>query len=141
MYIYVCVYLYIRMTAFRDTVSELSSTTKFVYFGTPTGTYAQASERCRSVGMDLAHLTAATQGATIKFSGSGPYVGLNDLAQKLRWVNQLGGNPSNAVWGSGEPNNAGNNEDCGVLSGSKLNDIPCGDGRPTLCSSESWHGR
>ncbi|MGH0153775.1 UNVERIFIED_CONTAM: hypothetical protein FKN15_025265 [Acipenser sinensis] len=36
-------------------------------------------------------------------------------------------------WNSGEPNNAANNEDCGKVTSSKLNDVPCNSEEHWIC--------
>jgi len=63
------------------------------------------------------------------------WIGLSDRASEgdFRWVD--GSEPAFEAWNAGEPNNAGNNEDCAHFWDDRptWNDIPCGERFGTLC--------
>ena len=55
------------------------------------------------------------------------WTGANDRASEGHWVWDSDRSSMNAVWAAGEPNNVGNNEDCGTVGhlAEKMNDFPC----------------
>ena len=59
---------------------------------------------------------------------------MNDLDVEGTWTWISGTTLGFTHWGDGEPNNAGNNEDCGqVRSDGRWNDVNCAGAAPALC--------
>ena len=102
-----------------------------------------ARNLCHSVGYDLAVVDDAGEDADLlqelNRRGLGnTWLGLNDHLAEGQWV-WLDGQPlMYSHWDSGEPNNGGDGEDCGVLMTdegrrSEWDDRDCDSARPFLC--------
>ncbi|MFO0591049.1 MAG: CotH kinase family protein [Polyangiaceae bacterium] len=84
---------------------------------------------------DQATQDAAWAGASSTAGGQW-WIGVNDQSAEGVYV-WTDGTPLNFLdWNAGEPNNAGDSEDCGHLAdwaGGLWNDIPCGDPQNYIC--------
>ncbi|GDX83287.1 hypothetical protein LBMAG42_50980 [Deltaproteobacteria bacterium] len=102
------------------------------YMFCTTGSYwAAASSSCSAVGYHLATMADAAENSWVTgqantyITGSDPWIGFNDLASEGSWVWATGEAVTYTNWGSGEPNNSGN-EDCAHLYDSGVwNDHQC----------------
>ena len=65
------------------------------------------------------------------------WLGINDINSEGNWVYDSSNQPiAFSNWSEGEPNNSGNNEDCGEQWGGNKgawNDISCGSKNPVVC--------
>ena len=102
------------------------------YLFCTTATYwATASSNCAAVGYHLATMADAAENSWVtsatntNITGSDPWFGYNDRASEGSWVWETGESVSYTNWGSGEPNNSGD-EDCAHLYDSGVwNDHRC----------------
>eukprot|EP00300_Choanocystis_sp_HF-7_P036448 c52295_g1_i1.p1 GENE.c52295_g1_i1~~c52295_g1_i1.p1 ORF type:complete len:1389 (+),score=203.76 c52295_g1_i1:41-4168(+) len=104
-------------------------------------TYAQAQATCISHGMQLAQPTnqdeANTIGSMVKTTGANSaYIGINDIVEENAFMLSIFNEPVGYTkWARGEPNNAGNIEDCvESYQDGNWNDIPCDALRFFVCS-------
>ncbi|MSQ02302.1 MAG: hypothetical protein EXR71_10505 [Myxococcales bacterium] len=102
------------------------------YMFCTTGSYwAAASSSCAAVGYHLATMGDAAENSWVTgqantyITGSDPWIGFNDVASEGSWVWETGESVAYTNWGSGEPNNVGN-EDCAqLLDSGRWNDHQC----------------
>lgn len=105
--------------------------------------WPNARELCQAVGYDLVIIETAELDAWIyqgmRDRGFGDsWVGLNDRQVEGQWV-WLDGVPIGYEhWDSGEPNDGGGGEDCGLIMTTRnrqteWDDRPCDQGRPFIC--------
>jgi hypothetical protein len=103
-----------------------------------------ARSACAAFSGDLVRLDdEAEQAAVVALSeppavpGGGWFIGLSDAASEGTFVWIDGGGLDFTHWNTGEPNDAGGNEDCTEmdLAGGIWNDVPCGDPRAFVCES------
>ncbi|MFK7928165.1 MAG: FG-GAP-like repeat-containing protein [Myxococcota bacterium] len=96
-----------------------------------------ALEQCRAFGANLLSIgSAEEQGALGGVAGG--WLDLNDLQTEGRFVSADGQTPTHAPWNEGEPNDAGDGEDCVESSATGLwNDLPCSALRPYVCEVAS----
>ncbi|XP_058863031.1 hepatic lectin-like isoform X10 [Acipenser ruthenus] len=105
------------------------------YFSKKRANWHKAKESCNSKNASLAVISSNQELDYLKSRiGSTHYwLGLSDSETEGSWK-WLDGRPvEKRFWNSGEPNNAANNEDCGILTSSKLNDIPCSSEEHWIC--------
>ncbi|XP_058863027.1 C-type lectin domain family 4 member G-like isoform X6 [Acipenser ruthenus] len=105
------------------------------YFSKKRANWHKAKESCNSKNASLAVISSDQELDYLKSRiGSTHYwLGLSDSETEGSWK-WLDGRPvEKRFWNSGEPNNAANNEDCGILTSSKLNDIPCNSEEHWIC--------
>ncbi|MCA9547197.1 MAG: C-type lectin domain-containing protein, partial [Myxococcales bacterium] len=106
-------------------------------------TWPDARVACQQAGYDLVVVQDAAQDAVIygemRSRGFGDtWIGVNDRQNEGQWV-WLDGIPvAYQHWDSGEPNNGGGGEDCGLIMTSRnreteWDDRPCGGQRPFVC--------
>lgn len=90
---------------------------------------------CRDLGGDLLKVTSEEENNFVRRSGKVWWLALRrDATHKdiFKWND--GSLPAVTFWGSSEPNNAMNQEECGELYDTgKWNDIPCHINRVTAC--------
>jgi hypothetical protein len=80
------------------------------------GTWYEAVARCEADGTHLVVVGSFVEGGFVDLLTSGhAWVGMSDHAQEgtFRWITD--GDQVTLGWQFGEPNNAGNNEDCGTV--------------------------
>tara|TARA_B100001093_G_scaffold510318_2_gene575957 strand:+ start:40 stop:693 length:654 start_codon:yes stop_codon:yes gene_type:complete len=110
----------------RDTDGQ----TVFLFCGTPGAanepafarrrTWLDARQLCQDIGGDLGVIRSAAANTYVysKLQQNGfddTWIGLNDRQNEMAWV-WLDGLPVDYQnWDSGEPNNSGNNEHCGIF--------------------------
>jgi hypothetical protein len=107
-------------------------------------TWAEAEAACQASGYHLATVENAAEqsflstGASL-FSHDGFWIGINDRAQEGAFVWSSGLPVGYTNWQSGEPDDAGGNEDCGQINryypASTWSDRPCDGAQPYICRS------
>ncbi|KAK6469073.1 hepatic lectin-like [Huso huso] len=112
------------------------------YFSKKRANWHKAKESCNSKNASLAVISSNQELDYLKsrIGSTHHWLGLSDSETEGSWK-WLDGRPvekrqvlaNDAFWNSGEPNNAANNEDCGLLTSSKLNDIPCNSEEHWIC--------
>ncbi|XP_058864087.1 C-type lectin domain family 4 member G-like isoform X6 [Acipenser ruthenus] len=105
------------------------------YFSKKRANWHKAKESCNSKNASLALISSAQELDYLKSRiGSTHYwLGLSDSETEGSWKWLDGRTVETRFWNSGEPNNAGNNEDCGKVTSSKLNDVPCNSEEHWIC--------
>ena len=98
-------------------------------------TWIEARDACRARGADLAVVPAAPELSWLVDAGvAGAWMGLYQPEGSELWVWTDDTAADWVAWGEGEPNDAGDGEDCGVLRSDGLwNDAPCDTRRPFVC--------
>lgn len=98
-------------------------------------TWPDAMKYCRDQGGDLLKVTSGEENNFVKRSGKRWWLALRrDTIQKgiFKWSDDT--LPTVTFWGPSEPNNNGNQEECGeVLDSGVWNDIPCHANMYTAC--------
>ena len=74
--------------------------------------------------------------SSVRGAAPNGWIGLNDLTAEGTFVWSDGTSVVYTNWKSGEPNDAGNNEDCGELTGAKWIDAPCDRTQSAICKRE-----
>ncbi|XP_058863033.1 C-type lectin domain family 4 member M-like [Acipenser ruthenus] len=105
------------------------------YFSKERADWHKAKESCNSKSASLAVISSDQELDYLKSRiGSTHYwLGLSDSETEGSWKWLDGRTVETRFWNSGEPNNAGNNEDCGKVTSSKLNDVPCNSEEHWIC--------
>jgi hypothetical protein len=116
----------------------------YLFCGAPQA-WSAARTTCTGVGYELVTVGDATEDSGVYAEIAGrswidTWIGLTDSATEgsFAWVN---GDPlAYAHWDSGEPNDGGGGEDCGVIMTStgrqtEWDDRPCGGARPYVCEA------
>jgi hypothetical protein len=115
----------------------------YIYCGSLSTDWYAAQAWCSARGYDLATIDDAGENSytssLIGTAGSvSAWIGLNDVASEGSWVWASGRSSGYRAWGSGEPNNLGN-EDCTEQyapgSSGRWNDMPCSASLRWLCES------
>ncbi|XP_078740798.1 mannose-binding protein A-like [Lampetra fluviatilis] len=96
-------------------------------------TYADARRHCRGLGGELAAPRSASDNEALRLvvpAGDYAYIGVDDTGSEgtFTYAGAGGGGPLGYNnWNTGEPNNAGGDEDCAIIvaDGGKWNDIRC----------------
>jgi len=100
-------------------------------------TWWEATAICEGFAYGLVTIDDAAEQAWLDSLGNGDrwWIGYNDQVSEgiWRWSH---GSSSYTNWHSGEPNNAGNNEDCTEITGTgRWNDFPCSASLYFICES------
>jgi hypothetical protein len=85
---------------------------------------------------------AEEQAFVVGLAPGRPWFDLTDTAEEGRWVSSEGREASFAAWGMGQPDNAGDNEDCVELVATDpaapyWNDLPCDAPRGFVCEDDA----
>ncbi|XP_077995001.1 C-type mannose receptor 2-like [Glandiceps talaboti] len=102
-------------------------------------TYNQATQFCDGISSHLAIINDEEENTFLKdfavTSGSHLWIGLDDIAVEgeMKWVD--GSLVTYSDWNTGQPDNYGNNEDCGHFrfSDGKWNDLSCSNKIGFIC--------
>ena len=100
----------------------------YSYFTNTGITWSDARQECISRGYDLATITTLEENSLLfsLTSGSSCWIGINDIDNEGTFVWADGSESTYRQWDSGEPSDAGGNEDCGeTVLGESWNDQPC----------------
>jgi len=116
-----------------------------VFYDTPM-TWAEAEETCEQTGGNLATVTSLTEYKKLQAFADDKdvaalWIGLTDGEKEGSWEWVTGEALDNDIvdWQEDEPNNFGTGEDCAGLYKAfdyRLNDFPCGQKYPFVCSSK-----
>jgi hypothetical protein len=95
--------------------------------------WIDAEHACKAQGGTLASFKTHGEIDAFQAAISGPlgsdraWIGFTDEGHEGRWTTVTGRSPAFTRWGSGEPNNAGGNENCAewYTANGLWNDIPC----------------
>ncbi|KAL9968058.1 hypothetical protein ACROYT_G026384 [Oculina patagonica] len=111
-------------------------------------TWNAAKSACEALGSNLVVINSQAENQAVGQNitgGQWPYIGLyRDPKDKSRWMWVDGSRPTYTNWYSGEPNNAGGNEDCAQMQsksyGWTWNDLACNsDNLSHVCeTSANW---
>ncbi len=122
-----------------DCVERFHGTHRYLICPTPRN-WEQASTHCAESGSGPLHVDSGDENAWLwgqarALAAQNWWLGLTDLAQEGRFEWADGVAPTFTAWAGGEPNNAGNNEDCGHFWSDRAqwNDIPCTQSMGVLC--------
>ncbi len=109
----------------------------YLYCGT-TLTWADARGVCQALGADLIEIGSDREQELLTAAGVGEaWIGLSDATTEGTWTWVSGGSGGFTAWSEGEPNDAGDGEDCGVTGGEGTwNDLPCESARAFLCEHD-----
>ena len=112
----------------------------YIYCG-DAESWFNARDICLAMDTDLLTVedfTTSTAAAAIAFSFEvSVWTGMSDYADEGHWTWADGSAVTYTRWNSGEPNNAGNNEDCmeiGLFSSGDWNDNACSMQQPFMCT-------
>jgi hypothetical protein len=96
--------------------------------------WASARQRCVDLGGNLAYpANQAQQDLLWSMAGVSAWIGVDDRTSEGSWRTPGGQAISYSRWCSGEPNDFGGNEDCGIVGGGCWNDYGCHNSLPYLC--------
>ena len=107
-------------------------------------TYAEALEYCKTKGGKLVEPKSAQANndivdlaKAIGIQGNNIWIGINDISLEGTMTYASDGkNPTYSNWNPGQPNDSGNNEDCGFLWNQyelKWGDAPCSSKMSFIC--------
>ncbi len=100
-----------------------------------------AFDTCAADGAHLAAVHDAAENQLVSDHAKDAWIGLDDLRTEggFHWAD--GTALDFTAWSSGEPNDAGGNEDCAYMksSGTNWNDTPCSESRKALCECEAGY--
>ena len=105
---------------------------------TAAASWADAHNRCMDLGADLIVLEDSAAQDFLLAAGVGEsWLGLSDISTEGTWSWVSGGTAAWTSWAEGEPNDAGDGEDCAVLTAEGTwNDLPCTETRAYLCARD-----
>jgi hypothetical protein len=96
--------------------------------------WPDARTACQELGADLIVLESEEEQDFLLGAGvSSAWLGLTDIEAEGSWAWVTGGS-SFSAWNKGEPNDAGDGEDCAVMESGLWNDLPCGEVRGFVCA-------
>ena len=103
--------------------------------------WVEAAAACMDIDGRLAVPTTAAVNHLLRPPvGGRRWIGMSDLDEEGRFQDLSGDSGGWSNWGSGEPNNQGDDEDCAeMLPTGRWNDAPCGRAQPFACDLVPFH--
>ena len=112
-----------------------------------TRTYTNATSMCELLGMKIAVPKNDFDNGILEQMAdvngwNEAWIGVNDIAVEGEWMDQIGNQQRYQNWADGEPNNAGNDENCASLRvdlNGTWNDANCGSSYGVICETGNYY--